>query len=222
MIRRAPTLILLEEDDVDSHLQRIFHRHTLMIDLEQLHLDESDLSSPAPESSLDHGSSRASSHNSPDGYSTIPKPGKSCLRASASLCRDLQSAIPFEYPANGSDPPKPKVTYALSPQELELHSGRAIHSPGQTETGRSASQSKPRFDLTGSPECLGEYYPTSHNSTICISVDSPISPQVSFLSCGVSSSPATVPLRDLTLASTMSYEAGLAEKAISPASAQRW
>ncbi|CAI7602849.1 unnamed protein product [Penicillium bialowiezense] len=205
MIRRAPTLILLEEDDVDSHLQRIFHRHTLMIDLEQLHLDESDLSSPAPESSLDHGSSRASSHNSPDGSSTIPKPGKSCLRASASLCRDLQSAIPFEYPANGSDPPKPKVTYALSPQELELHSGRAIHSPGQTETER-----------------LGEYYPTSHNSTICISVDSPISPQVSFLSCGVSSSPATVPLRDLTLASTMSYEAGLAEKAISPASAQRW
>ncbi|CAG7983557.1 unnamed protein product [Penicillium salamii] len=41
------------------------------------------------------------------------------------------------------------------------------------------------------------------------------SPQLSFLSCGVSSSPATVPLRDLALALTMSYEAGLAEEAIS-------
>ncbi|CAG8939564.1 unnamed protein product [Penicillium salamii] len=41
------------------------------------------------------------------------------------------------------------------------------------------------------------------------------SPQLSFLSRGVSSSPATVPLRDLALASTMSYEAGLAEEAIS-------
>jgi hypothetical protein len=51
-----------------------------------------------------------------------------------------------------------------------------------------------------------------------MSVDFP-SPQVSFLSCGVSSSPATgVPLRDLTLASTMSYEAALVEK-VSPASA---
>lgn len=49
-----------------------------------------------------------------------------------------------------------------------------------------------------------------------MSIDSSGStPQVSFLSCGVSSSPATasVPPRDLTLASTMSYEA------VSPASA---
>ncbi|KAJ5341098.1 hypothetical protein N7541_010222 [Penicillium brevicompactum] len=205
MIRRAPTFIALEEDDIDSHLQRIFLHHTLIIDLEQLHLDESDLSSSAAGTNLDRGSTRASSHSSP-GSSTIPQPEKSCLRAPASVCRDLQSAITFEYPADGSDPPKPKVTYALSPQELELHSGRAIHSPGQTETER-----------------LGEYYPTSHKSTITgVSVDSPISPQVSFLSCGVSSSPATVPLRDLALASTMSYEAGLAEEAISSASAERW
>ena len=54
-----------------------------------------------------------------------------------------------------------------------------------------------------------------------MSIDSPASTQVSFLSCGVSSSPATasVPPRDLTLASTMSYEAVLAEGAISPTSA---
>ena len=41
MIRRPPTIVALDENDVEYHLQRIYIRHTLTGEFEQLHLDES-------------------------------------------------------------------------------------------------------------------------------------------------------------------------------------
>ncbi|CAG8010659.1 unnamed protein product [Penicillium salamii] len=169
MIRRGPTLIALEEDDIDAGLQRIFFRYSLVVDLDRLHLSE-----PSKESASPHRDS-----------------AEYIVNGSSAVNSDLPgTSLPIS--SHGPDPPKLNVTYASS-QELKSHSGRTIpfHSPKQTE-----------------PERLRD--PTSH-----IHKSNADSPQLSFLSCGVSSSPATVPLRDLALASTMSYEAGLAEEAIS-------
>ncbi|KAJ5861336.1 uncharacterized protein N7529_008646 [Penicillium soppii] len=236
MIRRPPTLIALEEDDIESHLQRIYLRHTLTLNFEQLQLDDFEdldqLMDEPPSSSVpsdfdgdsdinnsDQEGSPCHEHNSPNS----PRDGismstdvisqfamKPCLKSPISnLHRSLQNPISSakSRSADGStDPPRLKVTFALSPQDLELH--RGIASVPEEET----------------VERFGENYPTSHKDIDTpVSIDSPASPQVSFLSCGVSSSPVTagVPLRDLTLASTMSYEAVLAEQTVPPASPAR-
>ncbi|EKV07367.1 hypothetical protein PDIG_65250 [Penicillium digitatum PHI26] len=229
MIRRPPTVIALEESDVESHLERIYIRHTLTVEFEQLHLDEScdetmdpSLSSCVPtESNADidttglsqEGFSCFESSPGERSYAStnaIPHTSvtKSCFKSPNPNHRSsfhLTISTGIQSQADWSvDPPRLKVKFALSPQELELHSGKAP----LEETDR---------------DCRGENHWSSHTDAIYtpMSVDSPTStPQVSFLSCGVSSSPATasVPPRDLTLASTMSYEAVLAEGAVSPAS----
>ena len=109
MIRRGPTLIALE-DDVDAHLQRIFLRYALAADLECLHLND-------PESA-----SRNS--ESPERNATGSTMPKTDLTASGTRRPALTIS-------SRTDPPL-KVTYASS-QELELHSGRTVHSPEPTE-----------------------------------------------------------------------------------------
>ncbi|KAJ5208933.1 hypothetical protein N7449_003312 [Penicillium cf. viridicatum] len=233
MIRRPPTIIALEENDVESHLQRIYIRHTLTLEFEQLHLDDEschEMTDPSPsscvssESDVDlditglsqEGSScfepispRDRSYASTDAipHTTVTK---SCLKSpiptqQSSLQLTISTGIHSQVDRS-VDPPRLKVKFALSPQELEPHSGKA---PLEEETDRDRR---------------GENHRPSHTDVIYtpMSIDSSGStPQVSFLSCGMSSSPATasVPPRDLTLASTMSYEAVLAEGAVSPASA---
>ncbi|KAJ5795536.1 uncharacterized protein N7518_004076 [Penicillium psychrosexuale] len=226
MIRRPPTIIALEEKDVESHLQRIYIRHTLTVEFEQLHLESCDETDPYPSSCIstdsdvdidttglsqdgscfESTSPRNKSHASADAiqHTSVTK---SCLR-SPTQHSSVQVTIPIGVYSQADrfvDPPRLKVKFALSPQacELELHSDKAF----EEEMDRR-----------------GENHRPSHTDAIYtpMSIDSPAStPQVSFLSCGVSSSPATasVPPRDLTLASTMSYEAVLADEAVSPASA---
>lgn len=143
MIRRTPTLIALEEDEIESHLQRIFLRHTMTVDFEQLHLDDSVRSSSlssASDAGFDtSGSTRSYAEPNPPTSSTIV-PMKSCLRPSSSTrTRSVQMAISALYPADEADPPRQRVTDASSPQELELHSGRVIRS-SEHETGKSTRQ----------------------------------------------------------------------------------
>ncbi|CAG8888074.1 unnamed protein product [Penicillium egyptiacum] len=216
MLRRPPTIIALEENDVEYHLQRIYIRHTLSLEFEQLHLDEScDERDASPSSCvstesdvdidttglsqeglcLEPTSPRNRSYAATD---AIPHNSvtKSCLKSPISNQSSLQVAISTRVHSQADqsvDPPRLKVKFALSPQELELHN----KAPLEEETDRG---------------CRGGNHRPSHTDAIYtpMSIDSPAStPQVSFLSCGVSSSPATasVPPRDLTLASTMSYEA---------------
>ncbi|KAJ5188643.1 hypothetical protein N7491_004963 [Penicillium cf. griseofulvum] len=224
MIRRPPTIIALDENDIESHLQRIYIRHTLTVGFEQLRLDESDEMEPpsscvSSESDVDidttglsqegslcfEPSPRDRSYASTD---AIPHTSvtKSCLKSPISNQQSsLQMTISTGVHSQADravDPPRLKVKFALSPQELELHSGKAPLE--ETDQDRRENHQPSHTDAIYTP----------------ISIDSPAStPQVSFLSCGVSSSPATacVPLRDLTLASTVSYEADLAE-IVSPAS----
>ncbi|KAK4871385.1 hypothetical protein LT330_000622 [Penicillium expansum] len=232
MIRRPPTIIALEEGDVESHLQRIYIRHTLSIEFEQLHLEDESCdetmdpslgSCTSTESDVEIDATSLSQEGTSCFEPTSPRERsyafinaiphtsvtKSCLKSpnpnqQSSLQLTISTGIQSQ--ADRSvDPPRLTVKFALSPQEPELHSGKAP--PEETDR-----------------DCRGENHRPSHTDAIYtpMSIDSPAStPQVSFLSCGVSSSPATasVPPRDLTLASTMSYEAVLAEGAFSPASA---
>ncbi|KGO64037.1 hypothetical protein PITC_012740 [Penicillium italicum] len=231
MIRRPPTIISLEESDIESHLQRIYIRHTLTVEFEQLHLDdncdetmdpslgsyvsaESDVDIDTTDLSQEGSSCFESTSSRERSYASsnvIPHTSvtKSCLKPpnlnqQPSLQLTISTGI-HSQADRSVDPLRLKVKFALSPQELELHTGKA-----------------PFEEIDG--DCRGENLRPSHTDAIYtpMSVDSPAStPQVSFLSCGVSSSPATasVPPRDLTLASTMSYEAVLAEGTVSPASA---
>ncbi|KOS39812.1 hypothetical protein ACN38_g9330 [Penicillium nordicum] len=234
MIRRPPTIITLEENDVESHLQRIYIRHTLTVEFERLHLDDENcdrMTDPSPsscvssESDVDLDTVGLSQEGSPCFEPISPKDRsyastdaiphttvtKSCLKSpipTQQSSLQLKSSTGIHSQVDRSvDPPRLKVKFALSPQELELHSGKA---PLEEETGRDRREENHR------PSHTDAIYNTP------MSIDSPTStPQVTFLSCGVSSSPATasVPPRDLTLASTMSYEAVLAEGSVSPASA---
>lgn len=141
MIRRTPTLIALEEDEIESHLRRIFLRHTLTVNFEQLHLDDSvrssSLSSGSDAGFDTSGSTRSDAEPNPPGTSSTIVPMKSCLRPSSSNpTQSVQKAISALYPADEADPPRLRVTDASSPQELELHSGRAIRS-SEHETGES-------------------------------------------------------------------------------------
>jgi hypothetical protein len=168
MIRRPPTLIALDEDDVESHLQRICLRHTLTLDFEKLQLDDKEsfdlLRDPSPSSSvssdfdgdsninsLNEGEASCFEDNSPrDEISAStdvisqPAPVKPCLKSpNSNLHRSLQDPTSVKSPpADGSrsiDPPRLKVTFALSPQKLELHSGMASF-PLEEETGNSSLQ----------------------------------------------------------------------------------
>ncbi|CAG7939313.1 unnamed protein product [Penicillium nalgiovense] len=225
MIRRPPTIIALDENDVEYHLQRIYIRHTLTVGFEQLHLESCDETGPFSSSCISTDSdvdidtadlSQAGSCFEPtspkDSYSSKDSIAhnsvtKSCLK---SPIPNQQSSLPVATSTGVNsqadqsvDSPRLKVKFALSPQVLGLHS----KAPLEEETDRG---------------CRGENHRPSHTDAIYtpMCIDSPAStPQVSFLSCGVSSSPATasVPSRDLTLASTMSYEAVLAEGAVSAA-----
>ncbi|OQE46946.1 hypothetical protein PENCOP_c001G02716 [Penicillium coprophilum] len=227
MIRRPPTIIALDENEVESHIQRIYTRHTLAVKFEQLQLDEScdemDLSPSScvsSESDVDIDttglSQEASScceptprnrnYASRDAISHTPMT-KSCLKSPTSSQQSSLQVTIFtgvhSQADRSVDPPRLKVKFALSPQDLELHSDKAP--PEESDRDHR------------------ENHQPSHTDAIytSMSIDSPAStPQVSFSSCGVSSSPATasVPLRDLALASTVSYEEVLAEGAGSPAS----
>ncbi|KAJ5514129.1 hypothetical protein N7463_003681 [Penicillium fimorum] len=234
MIRQPPTIIALDENDIESHFQRIYIRHALTVEFEQLHLDEGcdEMRDPSPSSCLSSESDvevdttclsqEGSSYFEPTprnrSYaSTNPLPHtsitKSCLKSPiphqpSSLQMTISTGVQSQ--ADRSvDPPRHflpagmKVKFALSPQELELHSGKAPLE--ETDRDRRENHQPSHTDAIYTP----------------MSINSPGStPQVSFLSCAVSSSPATasVPLRDLALASTVSYEAVLAERAVSPAS----
>ena len=246
MIRRTPTIIALEANDVEYHLQRIYIRHSLTVEFDQLRLDENwDETDPSASSCIPTdsdvdidttGPSQAGSSfvsTSPKYRSYASKEAialnsvtKSCLK---SPIPNQQSSLRVATSTGGNsqadrsvDPPRLKVKFALSLQELGFH-GKA---PLEEETGMLTSpKSKARLHLTNFPladqGCRGENHRPNHTDALYtpMPIDSPAStPQVSFLSCGVSSSPATasVPPRDLTLASTMSYEAVLAEGAVSP------
>ncbi|KAJ5293766.1 hypothetical protein PENANT_c002G11342 [Penicillium antarcticum] len=203
MIRCRPTLILLE--DIDS----LFPIFPLTTDFDKLTLDEQshDLDLSATDIDLSaHGDSKLSYQldiSSSRGMFASPSPAPPSIAStkpweSLPIQQLHTSPKPKPRPASQSiDPPRPKVTFALSPQEQELHSGRANRSPEE-----QADDTENRL---------------SNTNTALHVLDSPVTPQLSFLSCGVSSSPATasVPLRDLVLASTMSYEAALAEE-VSP------
>ena len=168
MIRRPPTLIALDEDDIESHLQRIFLSHTLATNFEKLQLADyeslvdllmdqspsssisSDLDGDSDINSLNQGESSCFEHTSSrDEISAStdvisqPAPMKPCLKSPISnLHRSSLKPISSvkSRPADGStDPPRLKVTFALSPQELELHSGRASF-PLEEETGNSTLQ----------------------------------------------------------------------------------
>ncbi|KAJ5835004.1 hypothetical protein N7447_001030 [Penicillium robsamsonii] len=227
MIRRPPTIIALDENDIESRFQRIYIRHTLTVELERLHLDDescdemrdpSPSSCPSSESDVEVDTTCLSqeeplySEPTPRNRSyasTNPIPHtsmtKSCLKSPISHQQSsLQMSISTGVQSQADrsvDPPRLKVKFALSPQELELHSGKTPLA--ETDRDRRENHQPSHTDAIYTP----------------MSIDSPDStPQVSFLSCGVSSSPATtsVPLRDLALASTVSYEAVLAERAVSP------
>ncbi|KXG48826.1 uncharacterized protein PGRI_026960 [Penicillium griseofulvum] len=145
MIRRPPTIITFDENDIESHLQRIYIRHTLTVGFEQLHLDESEMepsSCVSSESDVDNdttglsqeGSScfepspRDRSYVSTD---AIPHTSvtKSCLKSPIpNQQSSLQMSIPTGVHSQADrsvDPLRLKVKFALSPEELELHSGKA-------------------------------------------------------------------------------------------------
>lgn len=157
MIRRPPTAIALEHQDVESHLQRIYLRHTLTVDFEQLRLDDESVGDLQMEYTLSPGVSSDHSDGKIDttegqagpsciGY-TLPQDEnastsatpqirsatKSCLKSPVpSKCRlSLQGTIsPGVHPrrADRLVDPQLKVKFALSPQELELHNGN-VHLP---------------------------------------------------------------------------------------------
>lgn len=166
MLRRPPTIIALEENDVESHLQRIYIRHTLTVEFEQLHLDDEscdEMTDPSPSSCLSsesdvdlditglsqEGSScfepispRDRSYASTDAipHTTVTK---SCLKSpiptqQSSLQLTISTGI-HSQADRSVDPPRLKVKFALSPQELEPHSGKA---PLEEETGMSNSQNQ--------------------------------------------------------------------------------
>ncbi|KAJ5749193.1 uncharacterized protein N7511_010889 [Penicillium nucicola] len=213
MIRRRPTVILLE--DVES-----LQTFSLTTDFEKLTLDaQSDDDGGGSSGATTGIDLTAHSHSkfshqrdtsSSRGMFASPSPAppstastKSCLKSHFSIPQSLQNACSMSKPRRVSqsiDPPRTKVTFALSPNKQELHSGRVNRSPDERADGT-------------------DYQPRPNTITALHALDSPVTPQLSFLSCGVSSSPAmaSVPLRDLALASTMSYEAALAEKTVSPA-----
>lgn len=172
MIRRPPTIIALEENDIESHLQRIYIRHTLTVEFEQLHLDDescdkmtdaSASSCVSSESDVDLDTIDLSQEGSPcfepispkdrSYASTDPIPHttvtKSCLKSpiptqQSSLQLTISTGI-HSQADRSVDPPRLKVKFALSPQELELHSGKA---PLEEETGMSKlPKSKYRLHL---------------------------------------------------------------------------
>ncbi|KAJ5551016.1 hypothetical protein N7535_001045 [Penicillium sp. DV-2018c] len=235
MIRRAPTIIALDNKDVDSHLERIFLRYSLTTSFEQLRLDEDEssndllmdhfpMSSGASsdpsdvdidESGLGQGGCSFYEDASSPKYKDVASTGanslpasatKSCLR-SPDLSQQrfsLQNAISSEvYPCT-VDPPRLKVKFALSPQEFDQHRGTCRLPEGIDSPRRRAITRAGHIDAP-------------------VAIDSSSStPQISFLSCAVSSSPPTanlpLPHRDLSLAPT-SDEAVVAERTVSSVSA---
>lgn len=166
MIRRPPTIITLEENDVESHLQRIYIRHTLTVEFERLHLDDENcdrMTDPSPsscvssESDVDLDTIGLSQEGSPCFEPISPKDRsyastdaiphttvtKSCLKSpipTQQSSLQLKSSTGIHSQVDRSvDPPRLKVKFALSPQELELHSGKA---PLEEETGKSNSQNR--------------------------------------------------------------------------------
>jgi hypothetical protein len=164
MIRRAPTIIVLEQKDVDSHLERIYLRNSLTAGFEQLHLDEdndllmdhSPMSSCASadpsdvdvdESGLGQGGSSCYEDASSPKYkscaSTPTSVTKSCLKSPNPRQQQfsLQNAFSSEvYPCRADrsvDPPRLKVKFALSPQEFNQHNKGTPLSP-EGETGMSS------------------------------------------------------------------------------------
>ncbi|KAJ5130476.1 uncharacterized protein N7515_006515 [Penicillium bovifimosum] len=239
MIRRAPTIIVLDQNDVDSHLERIYLRDSLTTSFEQLRLNEnegfdllahlpmssgvsSDPSEDIEESGLGQGgcsryedasSSKYKSCASIDGNpptSVI----KSCLRSPdmrQQQSSSSQNAVSSEvYPCRPDrfvDPARLKVKFALSSQAFQ-HKGSS-HSPEGETDPRGNNDQAGHIDAIGPPP---------------VAIDSSSStPQISFLSCAVSSSPSTaklplpLPHRDLTLAPATD-EAMVAERTVSPAS----
>lgn len=174
MIRRPPTIIALEENDVEAHLQRIYIRHTLTVEFEQLHLDDEnrdEMTDPSPsscvssESDVDLDSTGLSQEGSPcfepisprdRSYAStdaIPHTAvtKFCLKSpiptqQSSLQLTISTGI-HSQADRSVDPPRLKVKFALSPQDLELHSGKA---PLEGETGMSNPQTPKIETLTPS------------------------------------------------------------------------
>ncbi|CAI7584600.1 unnamed protein product [Penicillium viridicatum] len=218
MIRRPPTIIALEENDVESHLQRIYIRHTLTVEFEQLHLDDEnhdEMTDPSP-------SSCVSSESDVDLDSTgLSQEGSPCFEPISPRDRSYASTDAIPHTTVTKSCLKSPIPTQQSSLQLTISTG--IHSILNSIAARPLLKKK-QSNSPADRDRRGENHRPTHTDSIYtpMSIDSPAStPQVSFLSCGVSSSPATasVPRRDLTLASTMSYEAVLAEGAVSPASA---
>lgn len=160
MIRRPPTIIALDENDVEYHLQRIYIRHTLTVGFEQLHLESCDETGPFSSSCISTDSdvdidtadlSQAGSCFEPtspkDSYSSKDSIAhnsvtKSCLK---SPIPNQQSSLPVATSTGVNsqadqsvDSPRLKVKFALSPQVLGLHS----KAPLEEETGMFTSRSR--------------------------------------------------------------------------------
>ncbi|KAJ5467674.1 hypothetical protein N7475_005426 [Penicillium sp. IBT 31633x] len=174
MIRRPPTVIALEEQDLESHFQRLYLRHTLTVDFEQLRLDEDEsfgdfqtdqspmnscISSNPSDVDIDttdpgQGGSSCFGHKSsprdrshparcanPQSTSVI----KSCLKSpnpnqlQFSVHNTISPGVHSHRAERSVDPPRLKVKFALSPQEITHQNGKDHLSP-EEETGKSNSR----------------------------------------------------------------------------------
>jgi hypothetical protein len=152
MLRRRPTVILLE--DIDSlqlfPLTTDFQKLTLDESYEQSYDDLEFCSTPNTDTDIDltalsHAKPLNHTSSPSRGIFSCPSPAPPSTSASTKPCAEshlpqesLQNTSPGIKPRRASqsiDPPRSKVTFALSPQENQLHSGRANRPPeGQEGT----------------------------------------------------------------------------------------
>ncbi|CAG8178933.1 unnamed protein product [Penicillium salamii] len=130
MIRRGPTLIALEENDVDA-LERIFFRYSLVVDLDRLHLEPSESASP---------------HDS-----------EYIVRSSA-VNSDPGTSLPIS--SHGPDPPKLKTYASSQELKSHSGRTIPFHSPKQTEPGRSTELIPPTAGSNLTRASSGDKPPT--------------------------------------------------------------
>ncbi|CEJ56105.1 hypothetical protein PMG11_02328 [Penicillium brasilianum] len=244
MLRRPPTVISLTENDLQFHLPRIFAR-SLPVNIDQLSLEDTD--EKCVDQDPPFGDQRSSNDDStsqlnPHRPLHRANEGSSCMtRASLTEARTHSAALPAST-MNGSThrtivDPNGAPTIAATTAQLISSNLPQTRASRLREPSPSLSPSHPRTELTippqefldphilPSPDRKKENRPRSHSQDAWTTLnkhESRVSAAQSFRLPPSASPELTidlVPQRDPALASTESYEAGLAATKVSPAMA---
>ncbi|KAJ5290178.1 NADP-dependent alcohol dehydrogenase 6 [Penicillium atrosanguineum] len=226
MIRRPPTVIALNDEELQCHLQRAFLR-TLPADFNQLHLEDRGQSDDghAFASSLSEDSGASSDSNGEVDFTTMPDStgGSSCIGHDSSPggMRSLTARNAFlvaAMTASLHQPPEPNRSPATRNQISTLfpqyRTWRSRESLG-AKTALKTPQRELKLYSMG-PQEMKKPENCRHAEAEALGYDARHSASQEFRLSPDSCSELTissVPLRGLSLASTESYEAALADTA---------